>query len=294
MTAGRLFGDQIAATQRLLSGHHRAEWNELGSGIGENDTEITLARGIDGIGRGSLLAIDNELLYVWGVMKSLSTVTVRRGVYGTAPATHDAADLVEVGPRFPRPAIRDALLDELRSWPPKLYAVEAETVTFDLASRSAAFNGDGYLHGLELLRASDDGDGTWEKVGFRVFEGTPDRTVRSQIVVRGAELRSGTYRFRYAARFALPFEPDDTDDLLDDYLLAESMLDIPPLGAAWRLLAAQEPKRSATHAQPEPRIAQEVPPQAALQAAGALKTLRDQRIAEESAVLRAAWPIASS
>jgi hypothetical protein len=70
-----------------------------------------------------------------------------------------------------------------------------------------------------------------------------------------------------------------------------STFDIAPLGAAWRLLAPREIKRTFTESKGEERDNREVPAGHITQTAASLKRLRDQRLDEEAAELRAqyAW-----
>jgi hypothetical protein len=97
-----------------------------------------------------------------------------------------------------------------------------------------------------------------------------------------------TMRIQYKA----PFGTLTTlaDDVQTQTGLPATANDIPPLGAAARLVAAREVKRAFTESQPEPRSAEAVPPGANRNAAAGLLALRNQRLMEESDRLRAAYP----
>ncbi len=60
------------------------------------------------------------------------------------------------------------------------------------------------------------------------------------------------------------------------------MLDIPRLGAAWRLLTPREITRSNVQAQGEARDTREVPPGTILRDAAGIQAQRDRRLREEA------------
>jgi hypothetical protein len=92
-------------------------------------------------------------------------------------------------------------------------------------------------------------------------------------------MRGRTVQFDYKA----PFKPATgmTDDVVTDMGLAESMVDIPVLGAGAKLLRTTEYRRGQIHAQGDPRRAEEV--QAGQNSSAARELERDfkQRIADE-------------
>jgi hypothetical protein len=72
-----------------------------------------------------------------------------------------------------------------------------------------------------------------------------------------------------------------TDDLVATTGINSSAVDLPPIGAAIRLVAGREVKRSFDEAQGEPRRAEEVPPQSQLIGLRNLQALRQARIHAE-------------
>jgi hypothetical protein len=93
-----------------------------------------------------------------------------------------------------------------------------------------------------------------------------------------------TYRAPFKAATSL------TDDVVADLGLAESMVDIPPLGAAEMLVRTTESRRTQTHAQGDPRRADEVSVGANTSAARDLRRQFDQRCDDEHARLINANP----
>jgi hypothetical protein len=72
--------------------------------------------------------------------------------------------------------------------------------------------------------------------------------------------------------------------------LLPSAQDLPPIGAAIRLMSGREIKRNFTEGQGDTRRASEVPPGAIMQSSRNLQILRQQRIAAEAARLDALYP----
>ena len=73
--------------------------------------------------------------------------------------------------------------------------------------------------------------------------------------------------------------------------LQASAYDLPPLGAAIRLMSGREIKRNFTETQGDSRRATEVPAGAVQQSSTGLKLLRAQRIVAECARLNSLYPI---
>jgi hypothetical protein len=190
--------------------------------------------------------------------------------------------MVEVNPRFPKFLIRRALKDEVRSWGRKLYATQSATLT--PTSRAVNLNGvDEFFHVLAVEASPRSGSDMWYPVKFRTVSQMDTVDFASgRAILLEHELDTGQ---RLRVTIARPFELDafaDSTDLQVNVGLAASMLDIPPLGAAWRLMAGREVMRTAVEGQGQPRNAAEVPPGHNIQTAQALKELRDARLNEEA------------
>jgi len=274
----------INATLRELNGMHRAEWNKLATTVDTDDESVVATFDLKGIAAGSYVGLGNEILYVWDTTVPTKTLTVQRAMLGSTRETHDAGDLIEVNPRFPRFAILAALRDEIRSWIPNLYRIAADTFTLDGGETSINLDGLGdILKILDVSRVPVNSGDPYTRVAYRIDRHADTDTFDSGTAIHVTDSPGSTTSYRIVC--ATPFDVstfDETTYLVDDIGLAGSMFDIAPLGAAWRLLATREVKRTFTEGQGEPRIAQEVPPGHILQAATGLKQLRDQRIAEEA------------
>jgi hypothetical protein len=104
-------GDLVQDVRRELLGMTRPEYNELGADISAIDTTATVTVDPASVSVGSMIAIDDEILYVWAITGT--SLTLRRGMLGTDAAAHVTGTLIEVNPRFPNIVIRDALRKEI-------------------------------------------------------------------------------------------------------------------------------------------------------------------------------------
>lgn len=287
--------EQIDETESHLTGIVGGSYNRLSSAISDTTTEaISLEFDNEAIVPGSVVGIGAEDLFVLEVGDRTITKAIR-GFRGSTAATHDSGDLVQADPRFTRFRIMASLKQEVASWGQRLYAVDSETIA--LAADTRGYDlplGSDFLHVLsakvEPTTLFDTNSSVWPDVEFSIARGNDAADFASGMAIffnRYLYQSTGRrVRVRYAKRFDVSAWTEGTD-MVTDVGLATSMLDIPPLGAAWRLMIGQEIRRSEFAAQGQTRRHDEVPPLAALQTAKALKEMRDQRIAEEQLTLLA-------
>src|SRR5215472_10897118 len=121
--------DQIL--NEVLFGTYRGHWNALNGAIGATDGDLTVRYDIQGIGEGSVLAIEQELMYVvpGGVNATGKTLTVLRGFMGSDPAAHADNMTLEINPRYPRVNVLNVMHEELESWPNDLYRIGSAMTT---------------------------------------------------------------------------------------------------------------------------------------------------------------------
>lgn len=285
--------DMIEEVRTHVGGEAREEMNRLAAAITTTSVAtLTIEFAAGSIARGAVLAIDLELMYVWSI--SGTTVTVQRGYRGSTAATHLISTLIYVNPRVPAFRALQVLNEELAALSAPgtgLFRVRTVDLTYnparsgyDLTSVTdvqdvLALEATGYVAGdldeITRYRLVRNAVTTDFASGFalELFEpGYPGKTIRV------------TYATSYTALAAL------ADDVAAVSFLHAQAHDIPPLGAAARLLAGRESRRTGLDMQPEPRQAADVPPGAARQAAGALLQLRDRRVKEEAARLARMYP----
>jgi hypothetical protein len=288
--------DLLAATERHLLGGTREQRNKLAADVTVDATSWTFTFDLAGIKAGSRLSVGTETIYVWEVSDANKTATVERGFDGSAAAAHASGALVTVNPRFTRAEILSAVNDDLAdlSSPNNgLFRVRSVDVTYNPAKAGYDLPTVGLIDVIEVR---------WKQAGSSAYWPTIRRG--SYQVSRNmdtAEFPSGTalflttmaspglpLRVRYKSTFGtLSALADDVETATG---LPATAHDLPPIGAALRLMAGREVKRNFTEAQGDTRRAEEVPPGAVDGSSRGLERLRRTRIADEASRLAAQYP----
>lgn len=284
--------DLVEETRRLIYGTTRSALNRLAAGITDTDTTLTLEFDVQGAVRGSLIDIDDELIWVIDSNASTKQLTIIRGYLGTIPTAHDAAAIVDVNPRFPRSYIKRSLQQEIASWGSKLFKVSPINISISQTTRIYDLGVEDYLSVLDVRLSPYSGRTTrsnaYRWTVLRELD-TADFASGSAIQLLGSYPTSGVARVKIAQRFDVSEWENDTS--IGDIGLTSSMEDIPPIGAAWRLMSAKEVGRTDMTSQPEPRKSEEVPAGHIASVAAQLKKLRDDRIEEERWTLMQRYPL---
>lgn len=287
----------VELTRRHLLSTSRGERNRLAATVTDATLSLSFDFDLGGITANSYVAIGNEICFVLETDRTARTAQVDRGELGTTAVAHTDGDQVYVNPRFPRPFILDALRDEVDSWPVTLF--RAETLTLELPTGERALDlglaaGETVYDVLDVRVSPCAGalSSSWPSVTTpRLLRNQPAASFPSGFaVVIGESFGDARQLLVTVARpFVTTTWTDATD--LTAVGLADAMVDIAPLGAAARLLAPKEVQRQDPTRQGEPGSSTDVQPAAILRAADYLEKARDQRINDESARLRALWPI---
>ncbi len=280
--------DLIAATRRNMMATSREQMNRLNGSITNSANPITIEFAAGPIAAGALLAIDLELMYVWSIAGS--AVTVQRGYGGSTPAAHSNGALIYVNPTVADFHVFSALNDELASITGPLYRIKTVSTTATVASSyNLAADVDRVL--AVQTNSFDTASADWPNLRrWDVLQNQDAGIFASGVGLRLYEVPAPgrTIRVTYAA--ALGSLATLTDDVQTVTGLPATANDIPPLGAAARLLAAREARRSSIDAQPESRSGQDVPPGAPRSGSAYLLTLRDRRLKEEAGKLSREYP----
>lgn len=272
--------------------------NVLDVGVSPGDDSLQFRYTLQGVSVGSRLAIGLEEYHVVEPPSGTapqSTVTVIPGFNGSVQAAHTAGDLIYVNPQFTSFRISRAVNRCLESLSGDgLFQVKA--VEFDYNPSQAGYN----ISATDLLdiwriRYDEPGPANdWPVLRPQDYhlDNSPNAAEfpggRQLVLHRGAS-PGQTVRVSYRAEFA-PLV-DLSDDVTTDSGLQDSAHDIPPFGAAIRLLAGRDVKRSFLTQQPEPRRQEEVPPGAASQAMLPLVQQYYSAIDRELSVLHRLYPI---
>lgn len=262
--------------------------NELAADVTADATTITVTRDTQAaIRAGAYLCVDIEVFYVWAFDEATKTATVKRGMLGSIPAAHNAGALVQIQARNTNFDVLKELRNEIRSWPPGLF--RPQTATIGLGSLTRAYDLP-MLTGYRVLKARYTGTGTGASSRSAAYEldTNADTAVYpsgNAIIFNNAHA-NGTVIVTYGAPFVT--DPWLLATSLNDIGLTPTMLDIPVLGAASRLL--REAPRTDTRAQGQSSTDARVPPGYTGSTRTALRREADTRIHQEIVRLRETYP----
>lgn len=284
----------IQRIRRQLQSGYRFEANYLNGAIGMGDTTIALSiTPTAGLQPGAIVYVDLEAMRVLTVNQSSSTMTVQRAIYDSTPAAHTSGSEVVINPRFSPLDIFDALQEEIASYGPQLYRVDADEFAVaevdDILQLPAAWSD---CYGIIDVRRkwADTGVESWPRLQCRFQRSGPTATGGNSILRFTESVLTGTVYVQVARPFVLTGF-DLTKDLVTDVLLPDSMLDVVGMGTKFRLLVDNENGRTARSAQDEPRRAEEIPVGSTVQPLQLNNALYRNRKQEEVNKLRAMWPV---
>lgn len=279
--------------RRRVYGSMTENVNLIQTSASAGQTSLQLELGVDGIQRGMLLASGLNVWFVKDVYANDNTVFVIPGYDGSPQGAVEAGDMVYVRPRMTNWYAFNVLNRHIRalSSPENgLYRTGSWTATSDMTYQTydvptAAAN----MIALQRVRwrypATPD---VWIDLANRHYRwqySENQNLVRLLVnVPTGTEVEF-TYKAPFTAATAL------TDDPVADCGLAETMLDIPPLGAAADLLMTTESRRVQVQTQGDSRRPEEVPATSNSSIAQNMLRLYRGRVQEEAARLLSRTPI---
>lgn len=296
-----LASDLISATESHLMSGDRDELNALANTIANTDTSITITYEMNGVQPGSYLCIDLEILYVWSTDETNKTALVQRGMVGSVPDAHTAGSVIYVNPKVSKFDIFNALNAQINdmSIPPGglFQAKQFQLVTQPVQETYTipALNAD-LIDILEIRYQPPGPSLEWPRIrrnDFQILRNMPLTGDGGFTTGLGLRIDPQLYPGRpmnvtYMAGFSPITHLDD--DVAAVTGIPVSALDIPPLGAAYRLITVREAKRSFAEAAVDSRRANEVPSGSAARAGGAIYNLLKQRMKSEYLTLVAVYP----
>lgn len=287
-TAGQLI-DRVA--NDLLAGTVE-ERNRVATGIDASTTTVTFEFALSGLREGTVFEIGSEQFYVWTVNSSAKSAVVQRAFNGTTAASHSAADIVTVNPRFPRARVLEQLnadLADLSSPLNGLFQVKTVDISYNGSDRMVNITGATDILNLIDVRYRYLSDDYPIIRDTRLLSDMPTSDFASGYALAFDTLvRAGTVRVLYRAPYGQFTSESDTissvggSDFLDDVLA---------LGAQIRLMAGREIKRNFTESQGDTRRADEVPSGAVANSMLQLQRLRRDRVIAEAARLNRQYPL---
>lgn len=292
------FRNLVNETRQHLMTEKPDRINVLGSGAAVNATSIVLANNVVGIAAGSQLVVDFEIYLVTTDPPSNTpgtTVAVIPGFGGSTSAPHDAGALVYVNPQFSDYRIAQQLNHCLTALDSHgLFQVKNTFVTFNPSVNGYTLTAPDFIDVWRVSAETSGPDAEWPVLNQRDFyvDNSADPAQFSggkQFVTRVGIEPGRRFKISYKASYAELTDPDD--DVLVVSGLHRSAHEIPPLGAAMRLLTGAEVKRTFLTSQPEPRRQEEVPPGSMRQSMVPIVTAYYQAIDREIMYLHRLYPI---
>lgn len=285
--------DLIEETRLHLTSGKNEQINELQADYTAGSGSMTFKHDLKGITPGATISVGLNTLYVVSITESSKVATVIAGQQGSADANVNAGTIVRVQPRWTDSRIFKELNNDLRSLSSPslgLYRQKVKVITF--SSLVAGYDLAADVISVDEVRVDMPGS-VRDQPPIRSFEVI--RQADTLLFPSGVALRINepgwpgrALRVKYRAPFASLASLAST---VASTGLPDSAVDLPPMGAALRLIAVKEIARNQTEAQPDTRRAGEVPPGAVLGSYRGLAGMRAQRIEEERSRLRAQNPI---
>lgn len=284
--------DLLEATRNHLLGGASEQLNILAANYTAGGTTLTLTYDTSNISAGKYVEVGTNLFYVWSVDQVNKILTVTGGMNGSTDANASLGAMVRVSPRFPAFRLFQELnndIADLTSPANGLFQIGNYEFTYVAVKVGYDLPITGLLDILRIEYQVPGPTLAWprfDKLAYRVVTNANTTDFPSGVSLK--LFRGGVpgYTIRVYYKSALvPFTALTDNATVTG--LPSSAYDLPPLGAALRLMAGREIKRNLTEAQPDTRRPTEVPPGAVEGSVRNLMLLRQTRIAAEKARLLA-------
>lgn len=285
--------DLIEETRLHLTSGKNEQINALQADYTAGSGSMTFKYDLKGITAGHTISVGLNTLYVVSVTESAKVATVIGGQQGSSDVSATAGATVRVQPRWTDHRIFKELNNDLRSLSAPsvgLFRQEVKVITFSPLVVGYDLAAD--VISVDEVRVDEPGS-MRAQPPIRSFEVI--RKADTSLFPSGVALRinePGWAGRALRVKYRAPFLP--LSGLLSTVTstgLPDTAADLPPMGAALRLIAVKEIARNQTEAQGDTRRATEVPPGAVLGSYRGLAGMRAQRIEEERSRLRAQNPI---
>lgn len=288
--------DWVGDVRSHVDGERGERFNRLAATYTAGSGTVTLLRDLNGIGANTVITIGLNTLLVEATSSTAKQLTVIGGHNGSTDIDAPSGSLVRVGPRFTDHRIFRALNDTLTSMSnPKagLFAVGTAVLDYDGVREGYGLTAPNLLNVLDVHRDEYGPERSWPRVPATSWDlarsaDTTDFPTGLSLRLRGQVDAGVGVRVTYASTFTALAAL--SDNLTVTGLHAEAW-DIPPVGAAIRLMSGREVARTNMASQPDPRRAEEVPPGSTTSSVAGLRALYAQRMGEEAARLRSRYPI---
>ena len=289
--------DLIAVTQkRYLRGGSQPQKNKLSANYTAGSGTLSLSYDLRSIQAGATLSVGLNVFYVWSVDTANKIAVVDGGQDGSTDVNATAGATVYVNSGYSDYEVFTAINEDITSLSaPANGLFKVGTVQFAYSAASVGYDLTGVTdiqQILEVRYAEPDNFGRTPRLANGDFRLERNTTVGEYSSTYSLKLLRGGYPGRtitvlYRSGFT-PFAA--TTDNLTVTGLPTSAFDLPPMGAALRLLVGREIRRNDITSQGDTRRAEEVGPGAEAASMRNLAGLRAQRINEEVSKLNAQYP----
>lgn len=281
---------------RYLLGGTQELRNRLAAAYVAGSGTLQLAFPSTGIANGSRLSIGMNTFYVWSVDTSSNICVVSGGEAGSTDVNAAINTVVKVNPRFTDRQIFDGMnedLLDLGSPASGLYQVKLTTLIYNPAYIGYDLPGVTSITKIIEIRYDEpDGAKRTPVIPASMYSLERNNAIGDYSSTFSLKLKSGGFPGRNVnILYRAPFGQYATT--ADDVLtvgLSLSMTDLPPMGAAIRLLAGREVRRNQTDSQGDTRRAEEVTAGSIAASWRGIAALRQGRIQGEVQRLNAAYP----
>lgn len=277
--------DLIDATLDWILGGQDEKVNVLASGLSSSATSLTFSYGLDGIVPGATIALGLEVMRVVDTSSVSNSATVLRGQRGSTAASHATNALVQVNPRWSRWSVFRAINDDLDDLSGLgMYQMKTVDLTYNASHSGYDLTGVTDIENIYSVRYSVPSTKEWpllkaSEYRFDRNASTTDFASGFSLVLYQGGYPGRTVRVAYKAPFTRM--TGATNDVQSVAGLPSTANDLPPLGAAIRLMAGHEAGRIGYESQPDSRRPEEVPAGSSLQAVSGWARLRRDRIDSE-------------
>lgn len=258
------YGDDVTVWQlveevrRRLMGGLGDNINLLAADISESDTSFELQDEMHGIGRGTLLEVDIEEMYVRSV--NGQQVTVLRGHNRTDPVPHEEDAFARVAPSYTTRDLFESVVHEIDALAGLgLYDFETVETTYDGRSATVELDVDpsrsvAFVYKAWRRQSAND---RLRPVSVKLMRNVDAPSGYSLQVLSAIEATD--LRVTVAQHFGTP--TDISNSLLseDGVGIPRHVLPVIAAGAVWRLLLAKESRRLNPDSSHGSRRAEEVP-----------------------------------
>ena len=313
-------GQLTDETFRKLRGTTRDTVNTLSGSIDApaalTQEIITFTANMGGITQGSLLVVGTETMYVMSVNDASYQATVLRGYDDTTPATAVSGAIALVDPAWTRSVVQGFLREELRSWAPQIFTTSYVDIPLVAFQRGYDLgNSVGTI--IQILKANvpqppyagTSGDiyytpgGAGPQNSTTDYSFSYDANANIALYPSGKSLTlnnpalpdvNGNLHVVYATPFNVDSSWTETTDMIANVGMDERDLDIPPIGAAARLLRWVSVRRAMLNVAGTSRNDQDVTMPAILQAAQQFELARNSRLGDARLRMLSDWPYRNS